>query len=103
MRGSEEKLLAVGGVITELNKESLETLMAASAAPLVLLNERTRPLRAMMNCDGPAAPIVSGGKPEQSGKVAAVKFTELTVCGANGRRVALPGAGVARTAEVDRG
>ena len=34
---------------------------APSATPVDLLNERTRPLTATMNCDGPTAPIVSGG------------------------------------------
>ena len=39
----------------------------------------------MMNCVGPTVPIVSGGQPEQSGKVAAVKLSVgLAVCAAKG-------------------
>jgi len=79
MRGSVVKFEP--GVRTELKNESVPTLMALSATPVALLNERTRPLRAIMNCVGPTAPIVSGGQPEQSLNVAAVKFTVgLTVC-----------------------
>ena len=65
------KLLLVGGVITELKNESVVKFRTLSFTPVALLKERRRPLRAMMNCDGPTAPMVSGGKPEQSDKVAA--------------------------------
>ena len=74
MRGSVEKLLPAGGVITDWKNVSVVTLIAPSATPLVLLNERMRPFSAIINCVGPIVPIVSGGQPEQSLNVAAVKF-----------------------------
>src|SRR5512142_2516440 len=79
MRGSVEKFDP--GVKTELKKLSVLALIAPSARPVLLSNERIRPLRAVMNWVGPTAPIVSGGQPEQSLKLAAVKLiVELTVC-----------------------
>src|SRR5262245_56486914 len=92
MRGSVVKFNP--GVITELKNESVSVSMPPSAVPVVLLNERTRPLRAMMNCVGPTAPMVSGGQPEQSLKFAAVKLRfELTVWAARGDSAAAPDAG----------
>src|ERR1041385_2912667 len=81
MRGSVVKFKP--DVITDAKNASVPTLMPPSARPVALLNERTRPLSATMNCLGPNAPIVSGGQPEQSAKPAAVKF-EFTVCAASG-------------------
>src|SRR6266481_4670510 len=71
MRGSEEKFFVIGGVITEVKNESLVTFMALSLPPVALMKERIRPLRLIMNWVGPADPMVSGGKPEHSGKDAA--------------------------------
>src|SRR6266403_5468896 len=72
MRGSVVKFKP--GVITELKKESVPVSIPPSATPVALLNERMRPMRAMTNWVGPTAPIVSGGHPEQSLKLAAVKL-----------------------------
>src|ERR1019366_4699882 len=87
------------GVITELKNESVVVSMALSATPVVLLNERTRPLSAITNCVGPTVPIVSGGQPSQSLKVAAVKLSVgLTLCAFKGD--ALTGDGAATLVEV---
>src|SRR5512137_1448522 len=105
MRGSVVKFEPV--VITELKNESVVVLMALSATPVALLNERSRPLRAMMNCVGPTAPIVSGGQPEQSKYVAAVKFSVgLTVWALRGDATAgasASGAGLVEVASPEGG
>src|SRR5882672_12135645 len=67
-----------GGVITVAKKTSGSMLIAASATPVVLLNVRRRPLTKRKNCDGPTAPIESGGKALVSASVAAVN-SMLTV------------------------
>ena len=49
-------------VITDEKKMSGSALITPSAAPVVLLNVRSLPLTKIKNCDGPTAPIESGGK-----------------------------------------
>ena len=50
------------GVITLAKKSSGFAFRTPSAEPLALLKLRNRPLTNRMNCAGPAAPMVSGGK-----------------------------------------
>src|SRR5437868_904395 len=83
MRGSLVKLSEAGGVITELKKTSVSALITPSATPFVLLNVRIRPLTATIYCDGPTAPIESGGKACVSLRVAPRKLTPV-VCGVYG-------------------
>src|SRR5436309_9153294 len=64
----------MGGVITELKKLSVVVLSTPSAAPVLLLRVRTRPLMTTRNWFGPTAPIESGGNPLESARVAAVKL-----------------------------
>src|SRR5438132_5439943 len=83
MRGSEVKLLLAGGVITELKNKSVSVSRTPSATPVDLLKVRIRPLTATMNCVGPTAPMVSGGKAAVSVRTAPVKVVPI-VCGARG-------------------
>src|SRR5437016_1978413 len=75
MRGSDVKFKPglTTGVITEAKKTSESALSAPSATPVVLLNERNRPVTANMYCHGPTAPLGSGGNGPSSVSVAAGK------------------------------
>lgn len=70
--GSLVKLRAGGdsGVMTDEKNTSVSTFMTPSATPVALLNDRIRPFTSIMNWDGPAAPIESGGNdPVSAGPV----------------------------------
>ena len=73
MCGSLVKLLAAGGVITELKNVSMDAFNTPSGRPVFLSSVRRRPFTATMNCAGPIAPIESGGKALVSASVAPVK------------------------------
>src|SRR5947209_4936720 len=76
-------------VITDEKKMSGSALITPSAAPVVLLNVRSLPLTKIKNCDGPTAPIESGGKaPVCVGPVTPSKVTP-TVWAAYGPEVLL--------------
>jgi hypothetical protein len=68
---------------TESKKVSSEESRTPSATPVAFANVRMRPLTPTRNCEGPAAPIVSGGNAFVSAEVAARKLTPR-VCGADG-------------------
>src|ERR1051325_3484406 len=91
MRGSLVKLFDIGGVITDWKKISVSTLSTPSAMPVLLSKLRIRLLMATMNCVGPAAPMVSGGK-ALSARVAAVSLTPV-VCGLSTRGAAAAASG----------
>src|SRR6516162_10917092 len=85
MRGSVVKLLVNPGFSTGWKKISLLASRAPSATPVALLKLRKRPLSAIMNWVGPAAPMVSGGNEDSvSARVAPRKLTEV-VCGVCGK------------------
>ena len=75
MCGSLVKLPVIAppiGVMTDEKNALMLRFNAPSATPVALLNERRRPFTATMNCDGPTAPIVSGGTASVSADVAPV-------------------------------
>src|SRR2546426_1519118 len=89
--GSDVKTLspAAGELITELKKTSGWTLSTPSAVP-ALVKVLSRPLTKRTNCEGPAAPSVSGANcipggnvPVSAGPVTVSKLV-VTVCGASG-------------------
>src|ERR1051326_2620532 len=82
MRGSLVKVPLVED-FTDAKKTSESRLSAPSVVPLVLLNDRNRPLTATIYCVGPTAPMLSGGNAPVSFNVAPVKLV-LVVCGVNG-------------------
>src|SRR5712672_633501 len=71
MRGS----LVLDPLTTEVKNTSGSAFNTPSATPVVLLNERNRPLTKTMYWDGPTAPMLSGGKELVSESVAPVKLT----------------------------
>ncbi len=86
IRGSLVKLFDAGGVMTVLKKTSVSTFITPSATPVLLLKVRIRPFTQTMNCEGPAAPMLSGGKERVSVRVAPTKLVAV-VCGLSGERV----------------
>ena len=80
------------GVMTDWKKTSGSALTTPSATPVALLKVRSRPFIKIKNCDGPTAPIESGGNaPVSVGPVTPSNFnpTVWEKCGPEGAPAAV--------------
>src|SRR5438093_534592 len=103
MRGSEDPALpttpAPTGVSWLAKKMSVVTSRIPSGVPASLSNERMRPLTATMNCDGPTAPIESGGMNPESLVLAPRKLVDA-LCAIVGAMLPAGICGVCRVGEL---